>query len=283
MKSLLKLYLKERELFRDEVRIAGLYGCIASCWGSGRVIHVSAQPEEVAEYMRSYPEISCELVFSNSLVNESLCHESNGNRLMKAFSENNVDVIINSPILEKYLRDSYGHEFGLISSITKVSSKSDTISELTEVRSDGNFRYKRVIVNGNFTKDFDFLSNIPNPRRCEILVNDVCTVVCPLRKEHFLIYDKAALGEPIVTNLCNADNGDIVASPLYKMMSFSQFVKIEELNRYTSRDICHFKIQGRTDYDSNYIETLVYYLIKLKHQAEVRQRLMLSTIYNYPI
>lgn len=279
LKALLSLYVNERNKFRDPVVIAAFYGCNNSCWGSGRIVKKFTDEPIVAEYMKQFPEISCELVFTNALIQKET-DEFAGNFILESFRDNNCDCIVNSETLASYISEKYG--FPLISSITKVLSKEETIAELN-LKEDDKYKYKRVIINGNFTKDFNFLKSLPRKEDCEILVNDVCTVVCPLRKEHFNVYDKAALGEKIETNICNADNGNVVASPLYRMMTYPLFVKVEQIKDYLSIGINHFKIQGRTNYDLDYIETLVYYLIKPEYQMEIRERLSLQIFHDYKI
>lgn len=277
IKALLAIYSKERNKFRDNVVIAAFYGCNNTCWGSGRIIKQFTKESTVAEYMKQFPEISCELVFTNALIQKEV-DDPAGNFLLESFKGNNCDCIVNSGILERYISEKYGNP--LISSITKVLSKEETIAELC-LKSEDGYKYKRVIINGNFTKSFDFLKTLPRKEDCEILVNDVCTVVCSFRKKHYNIYDRAALGEKIKTNICNANNGDIVTAPLYKMMTYPLFVKVEQIKDYLAIGINHFKIQGRTNYDVDYIETLVYYLIKPEYQMEIRERLLLQFFHNY--
>lgn len=279
LKALLSLYVNERNKFRDPVVIAAFYGCNNSCWGSGRIIKKFTDESVVAEYMKQFPEISCELVFSNALIQNEI-NDHAGNFLLESFKENNCDCIVNSETLGCYVKEKYGNP--LISSITKILSKDETIAELNLKRG-GEYKYKRVIINGNFTKDFDFLKSLPRKEACEILVNDVCTVVCPNRWEHHNIFDRVALGEKIETNQCHANNGDIVAAPLYKMMTYPLFVKVEQIKEYLEIGINHFKIQGRTNYDSDYIETLVYFLIKPEYQMEIRERLTLQIFHAYKI
>lgn len=266
--ALLDIYQHERSKFKSYVEIAGIYGCNKSKWGSGRIIRGEiANPIEVYNFMSNFENINCELVFTNSLLKEEHLCDINGNMLLEIFTKN-TDVIINSQLLEKYINEKYPN-INFISSITKCFNREETI---TALKSD---KYKRVIINGNFTKDFDFLFSLPNKNKCEILVNDVCTVKCGKRKEHFEIYDRVNLGEDIITNVCDADNGECVARPLYGMMKLPLFVKSKEIPFYLKNGIQHFKIQGRTNYDVDYVETLVYYLIKPKYQLEIRERLLL--------
>lgn len=277
IKALLSIYSQEHNKFRDNVVIAAFYGCNNTCWGSGRIVKQFTKESTVAEYMKQFPEISCELVFTNALIQKEV-DDPAGNFLLESFKGNNCDCIVNSEILGRYISEKYGNP--LISSTTKILSKEETIAELS-LKSEDGYIYKRVIINGNFTKSFDFLKTLPRKEDCEILVNDVCTVVCPFRKEHHEVYDKVALGEKIETNICNANNGDVVAAPLYKMMTYPLFVKVEQIKDYLAIGINHFKIQGRTNYDVDYIETLVYYLIKPEYQMEIRERLFLQFFHNY--
>lgn len=268
--TLINIYAKERFKFLPYVEITGIYGCNKSKWGGGRVIRNDvSNPFEVANSMSKYPNIFSELVFTNSLLAEEHLCDTDGNTLLEAFiNTTNTDVIINSNLLEEYIKNKYP-DVSFISSITKCLTKEETIKAINSNK------YKRVIIDGNLTKDFDFLFSLPNKQKCEILVNDVCTLVCRKRKEHFEIYDRASLGEDIETNVCDAYNGECVARPLYGMMKFPLFVKSEEILMYVENGIQHFKIQGRTNYDLDYVETLVYYLVKPEYQLEIRERLLL--------
>lgn len=268
--ELLNIYSNERYKFLPYAEIYGIYGCNKSKWGSGRVIRNDvSNPFEVSNFMSKYPNICSELVFTNSLLTEQHLCDTDGNTLLEAFiNRTNTDVIINSHLLERYIKDKYPN-VSFISSITKCLTKEETIKALNSNE------YKRIIIDGNFIKDFDFLFSLPNKQKCEILVNDVCTLICGKRKEHFEIYDRASLGEDIETNVCDAYNGECVARPLYGMMKFPLFVKSEEIPIYVENGIQHFKIQGRTNYDLDYVETLVYYLVKPEYQLEMRERLLL--------
>lgn len=269
--TLLDIYQNERFKFIPYVEISGVYGCNKSKWGSGRVIrNETSNPIQVANFMSKFANICSELVFTNSLLKQEHLSDADGNTLLETFVKNtNTDIIVNSYILEEYIKRKFPN-VNLISSITRCLNKEDTIKAIISNK------YKRVIIDGNLTKDFDFLFSLPNKDKCEILVNDVCTIVCGKRKEHFEIYDRASLGENIETNVCDAYNGECVARPLYGMMKFPLFVKSEEIPMYVKNGIQHFKIQGRTNYDLDYVETLVYYLVKPKYQLEIRERLLLT-------
>ena len=273
--ELLKLFL---QIFKDEnykfysyVNIGSLFGCVNCKWNGGRLIsdYYNIDVNKVADYMKAtHPDIQCRLTFTNMLVDNEMLNDKTGNELLKLFHFGNNGIIIYSDILEKYIRTNYPN-YEIISSVTKCLSKDETYSEL-------NKDYYMVVVNTNFTKDYEFIKSLPNKNKIELIVNDVCGICCSYRKEHYLEYSKCQLSQKHPYR-CIHNNGP---SPFFDVMNKPLFVSNEDIiNKYYPLGICNYKIQGRTNYDVDYVETLTYYLVKPEFQLEIRERLLLKEMY----
>lgn len=268
---LLEIYKTENYKFYDYANIASLFGSTKCNWNGGRVINDfwDTDIDNVSEYMKTeHPDISCRLTFTNMLIEHRSLDDVIGNRLLNAFNFSRNGVIVYSSILEDYIRTNFPN-YNIISSVTKGLSEKETVSEL-------NKDYYMVVINTNLMGNFEFVKSLPNKDKVELIVNDICGIYCPKRKEHYLEYSKCQLSNSHPHH-CTCDDGP---GPLFEQMKKPLFISNEDiLNKYSPLGICNYKIQGRTDYDYDFVETLAYYLIKPEYQIEVRGRLMLHDKY----
>ena len=274
--ELLKLFL---QIFKDEnykfypyVRIGSLFGCINCKWNGGRLIsdYYDIDTAEVAEFMKiHYPDIQCRLTFTNMLINNQSLYDEVGNRLLKEFNFGHNAVIIYSDLLENYIRTNYPN-YAIVSSVTKCLSQEETCSELT--KND----YHMVVINSNYVQDYEFIKSLPNKDKIELMINDACGIYCSNRKEHYLEYSRCQLSHKHPYH-CIHENGP---SPFFDLKKKPLFISNEDItNKYYPLGIYNYKIQGRTNFHIDYVETLMYYLVKPEFQLEIRERLLLKEMY----
>lgn len=271
LKILLAIYKNENYKFYDYANITSLFGSVKCNWNGGRVINDfwNTDMDKIANYMKTiYPDIQCRLTLTNMLINTESLHDIVGNKLLKCFYFGNNGIILYSSILEDYVRSNFPN-YNIISSVTKGLSEKETISEL-------NKDYHMVVINTNIMGNDEFVRSLPNKNKAELIVNDICGIYCPKRKEHYLEYSKCQIDNTHAHH-CTCDDGP---GPFFEQMKKPLFISNEDiLNKYYPLGICNYKIQGRTDYDYDFVETLVYYLIQPEYQIEVRGRLMLKDKY----
>jgi hypothetical protein len=127
--------------------------------------------------MKEY-HIPCRLTSANYQLEAKHLWDIYCNYLLDLFYWEGNSIIVNSPILEEYIRKKYP-KYKIISSTTKCLNEKD--SALNELK----YEYEMVVLDYNFNKDFEFLNNIQNKEKCELLINPVCMPKCPRRKEHY--------------------------------------------------------------------------------------------------
>lgn len=264
-KSVLRLYTEEREKFNDWMEIGSIFGAPrAASWGGGRIPKSSEDSdEEVARFMKEY-HIPCRLTFSNNQLEAKHLWDIYCNYLLDLFYWEGNSIIINSPILEEYIRKKYP-KYKIISSTTKCLNEKD--SALNELK----YEYEMVVLDYNFNKDFEFLNNIQNKEKCELLINPVCMPKCPRRKEHYTFMSKAFLHE-----LGEYQNFECPyqTAKFFQAQKNPLFISVEDIqNIYIPMGFKHFKIEGRTTGWDDLIEILLYYLVKPEYQLEIREKL----------
>ena len=258
-----EIFKNEQEKFRD-FEIGAIYGAPqGTIWNGGRIKGVTyINNIEICEWCNQN-NISCALTFTNQLIKEEHLDSIFSNKIAKLFENENNAIIINSQLLEDYLREKYP-KYNFVSSTTKC------ITDFEELKKELKKDYKRVVLDYNFNKQFDILEQIEEKEKCEILINAVCIPNCQQRKKHYDIISKGALNEPIdeiITCEC-------MFNPFYKALTNKNSLTIDEIyNTYFSLGFEHFKIEGRTAYYQDLIEILVYYMVKPEFQMEIRQRL----------
>lgn len=264
-KNLLYLYRNEREKFNDWMEIGSIYGAprIAS-WGGGRIPNTSEDTDAgVIKYMKEF-QIPCRLTFSNNQIEEKHLNDIYCNYLLDAFYWEGNSIIVNSPILEKYIREKYP-KYKIISSTTKcLNGKDSALNEL-------NNNYEMVVLDYNFNKDFDFIKSIPNKDKVELLINPVCAPGCTRRKEHYIYISKLLLHtlENDYEFECPYE-----ATKFYQAQKNPLFISVDDIkNIYIPMGFKNFKIEGRTTGWDDLIEILLYYLIKPEYQLEIREKL----------
>lgn len=268
LKRFMEIYKVDRNKFYDYISISSFFGSVKCNWNGGRIIndYWDRNPEMIAKYMReNYPEIECRLTFTNTFIEESDLEDEVGNKLLELFNYGHNGVIVYSEILEEYIRKHYP-KYRIISSITKSLNKENTVKELHK-------DYSLVVLNTNYILDKEFVSTLPNKQKIEILVNDACSKICPKRLEHYLSYSRDQKNNSH-TRFCNCES----SGPLYELKDKELFISNEKILDYVNMGITNFKIQGRTNYDYDLLETLVYYLVKPEYALEIREKFMLNLI-----
>lgn len=275
--SLLK---KKPEFFREGVEIASFFGEFpTSLWNGGRE---SGNDQCDAGYIRQVIRhineqgIPVRYTYTNMTLNEHDCEDAYCNFCMREADNGMNEVMIYSPILEKYIRENYPG-FKLNSSTCKELRDIDAVN--AELKKD----YYLVVLDYNFNNRFDLLEKIEDKERCELLVNAVCTPDCPRRGKH---YETIAKNQRIrVKNAKLPPDKQIPTESwyceyarfnnCYTTREYSTVIKPEDIwEKYIPMGFCNFKIEGRTMDLFSLVETYCYYMVKPEHQGEARIMLL---------
>lgn len=174
----LSMLKQKPEWFREGVQIASFFGEFpTSLWNGGRP---SNYDQCDAAFIRNVVKsinaqgVPVRYTYTNMLLTEEDLKDPYCNFCMQAADNGMNEVMIFSPILEKYIREKYP-------SYKLNSSTCKEIRDISQVNEELKKDYYLVVLDYNFNNNFEELAKIEDKARCEILVNTLCTPNCPRR------------------------------------------------------------------------------------------------------
>lgn len=253
-----------REIFNENIEIGSVYGTFPSAiWNGGRVmangVYLMQEIEAAVDYYKHY-NIPLRFTWTNSALEEKHLYDTYCNLITSLADNGRNEILTNSEILEKYLRDKYPN-YKYISSTTKV------IKDIDKVNLELDKDYFLVVLDYSINNKWDLLKQIKKPEKCEILVNAVCPQTCPVRAQHYLQISKDQL------NFSKENSFDCPYAPLQmdlkEIYHKTDFVSYESIiNDYVPMGFKNFKIEGRTVADYIVIDYYAHYLIKPEYQEK---------------
>jgi len=260
--TLVGLYLNNRHFFMDNLEIGSIYGSPGCCiWNGGRMLTTPTYKKELVQIMEGMREanIPVRFTFTNCLLEEKHVYDAYANFVTSLYHNGHNEILCNSPILEKYLRENYP-KYKFISSTTKRILDPELLNK--ELEKD----YKLVVLDYDLNKNKKLLKKIRYKKKIELLCNAVCMPNCPRRAEHYINISKAQLElDPDGVMPCEHSG-----CPFYKVKLKEHFLGRQEINQYLQQGFCNFKLEGRSNHVLDLVEILLYYLIKDEYQDEVR-------------
>lgn len=267
---------KKPEYFRENVKIASFFGEFpTSLWNGGRPSNYDqCDADYIKNVIKSVNDlgVAVRYTYTNMLINEDDCLDPYCNFCMQAGDNGMNEVMIFSPVLEKYIRENYP-------SYKLNSSTCKEIRDINLVNEELKKPYYLVVLDYNFNGEFDQLEKIEDKGRCEILVNTLCIPNCPRRGDH---YKNIAENQRIILKNRNIPKDkQIPLKPWYcEYGQFNSLDTIRDYKTYISPEVLfdkyvpmgfhHFKIEGRTASIFSMVETYVHYLVKPEWQVEAR-------------
>ncbi len=283
---ILNLLKTKPDWFREGVRIASFFGEFpTSLWNGGRP---SNYDQCDASFIQNVIKninaqgVSVRYTYTNMLLSEQDLQDPYCNFCMKAADNGMNEVMIFSPILEKYIRENYPG-YKLNSSTCKEIRDIDKVNE--ELKKD----YYLVVLDYNFNNKFDELQKIEDKARCEILVNTLCRPECPRRGDH---YKNIAKNQRIMLkNRKHPKDKQIPLEPWYceygeyncihTIREYSTYISPEAIwEKYVPMGFNQFKIEGRTANLFSLVETYCHYLIRPENQGQARILLLNNLVAN---
>ena len=271
--SLLKQY---PQYFREGVEIASCFGVFPfALWNGGRD---TGTDQCDAGFVKNVVKninaqgIAVRYTFTNPLLTEADLKDPYCNFLLKTADNGMNEIIIFSPLLEKYIRKNY----------PSYKFTSTTCKEIRDVKAlnDELARdYHYVVLDYNLNNRFELLEGIEHKEKLEILVNALCTPNCPRRGEHYrqiaenerIRYENRKLPKekqrPIIPWTCEYGDKNCV----YTIQDYPTVVHPDDIwEKYIPMGINNFKIEGRTANLFSLVETYCYYMIKPEYAGQVR-------------
>lgn len=270
--NFLKLYDTEKEKFNEWAQIGSIYGApYGTIWNGGRAkVFFSPADSDVVAFCKDY-DLSCRFTFTNPFITEKHLNDTFCNTLLEKFNYegHKNTIIVNSPILEQYLREKYPN-YKLISSTTKC------ITDDKEAKDEVNKDYVMTVLDYNYNKNMEFLNSIEHKEKVELLINPVCQPNCPRRKRHYDYVARISLHQ---------DDGrefecEHQMALFYQAQKSPLFISVDDIqNIYAPMGFQNFKIEGRTTTEDDLIEILTYYMVKPEYQLEIRQKLLHAILF----
>ena len=271
------------QYFREGVEIASIYGTFPqSLWNGGRTVPGMCDTKFAGIVIRTLNKhgIPLRFTFTNPMLEEKHLSDKFCNEIMKLADNGMNEVIVNSPLLEDYIRKTYPN-YKLTSSTCKRITEPDKLLE--EMKKD----YSIVVLDYDFNNRFDILETLPDKERMEILVNACCDPACQKRTEHYRIlglqqiavcehmtkktskkFDFKDYGVPDLQCKC-ADRG------IFDIKNLRTHITPDDIwEKYVPMGFSQFKIEGRTTTRLNLMETYLYYMAKPEFRDEARCMLL---------
>ena len=261
-------------LLKDNVIIDSVFGSPTCIWNGGRtLVDVYYNKQKLHFIHDAYADlgIKVRLIFTNPLLNEYDLYDRYSNLVMSIFHDLAPEVVVNSKLLETYLRAEYPKAC-FVSSTTKRLRSSE--AQLKEIHGD----YKYVCLDYDYNHNEDFLSSIDTKDRgrIEILVNSICPKNCNVRVLHQNFSAERQL-EFDIDDICDETEPFIKECPFMRRsievppeehgytrtyLAETNYIFPQDLDKYLAKGYSHFKIQGRELPVSLLLAEFLPYLIK---------------------
>lgn len=260
LKELLKTH---GDMFRENIRIGAVYGAFpGSLWNGGRVEHGFTLQEKMKFILNQFNNdgIPLRFTFTNSLITEEHLEDTFCNLCLKLADNGLNEVLVNSPILEEYIRANYPN-YRIISSTTKE------IKNIAETEAEAAKEYYMVVLDKSYNNT-EKMEVLKDKSRYEVLLDSYCQDDCPKSTMHYRAVSKAQLEfTELPFPKCDAINRGF-----YDIMDQNKtFITVEDLyGKYYEMGYRNFKLDGRAFHYLNQLESYIYYMVKPEYQTRVR-------------
>ena len=271
------------QYFRD-FEIASFYGAFPqSIWNGGRTQEGLCDKKFVKMVLKAFNDrgIPVRFTFTNPALEKKHLNDKFCNMVMSLANNGLNEAIVVSPILEDYIRKNYP-DFKLTSSTCKRLDDGERLAQ--ELEKD----YSIVVVDYDLNNKFDILEKLPHKEKCEFLVNSNCRPACPNRKQHYYNVGVQQINyanhmrkypdqpyDPIIVGDGANQNCPFFTRNLFEIRDLSTNIKPADIwDKYIPMGFNQFKIEGRTAWLFNLIETYIYYLAKPEYADIARYTLI---------
>ena len=256
------------EKFYDGYKVGSVYGTFpGAIWNGGRAVFGITSKRDIESILKIYNSkgVPVRFTWTNSLIEEKHLQDTYCNLIMKLADNGLNQVLVNTEVLENYVRKEYP-DFKLISSTTKRIVDVQSLKE--ELEKD----YYLVVLDYDLNHNTEVLESIkPYADRVEILVNEVCYPGCPKRKEHYLQQSQMQLEYDIHTAFPCPNR--TTERKFSECMDRPAFISREQIAEYVDKGFVNFKIVGRGMPLEYVKESYLYFLVKEEHREFIKTRI----------
>lgn len=262
--------------FMSNIKIPALYGSFNNMiWNGGRIrLGKQASLQEMKDAIKNYNDsgVAVRYTYTNSAIQEKHLQDTLCNLSMELANNGKNEVLVNSSILETYLRKTYPN-FKYILSTTTCERDVGKINEATK-------KYDLVVIDYRDNKNESFLKKIEDKNKIEILIDEKCPSKCPNRK---LDYQEASekncflnINEEEKNFFCMRSKADVVG--FYEGLRFNPDTNLtfnDIYGKYYDMGFRHFKFLGRNEADLlTAFESYIYYMTVPECRDATRYELM---------
>lgn len=218
-------------------------------WNGGRVCNPKdfVSLAEWIKIIERYNEqnIGFNFSFSNVLLTEEDLSDEYCNLMLQVGNNKKINgVILTSDLLAEYIRNNYPN-LKIIYSVCNGLNNLEDYNKATN-----NNLYDIVVLHPDFNHDFNFLSNLENKNKIEIMVNDNCAYGCPYRAEHYKWLSQCAKQQATNPIIHYENELDRDIKPCYAVLNGyikdgRNRVSFYDLDNYINMGFQRFKLIGR--------------------------------------
>lgn len=261
-------------IMKDNVIIDSVFGSPTCIWNGGRTIpDVYYNKQQLQTIHDTYADLGVKVrfIFTNPLLNEHDLHDRYCNLLMSIFQDLTPEVVVNSQLLEDYIRDKYPLVTFISSTTKRLRTKEKQLREFDR-------DYKYICLDYDYNYNYDFINSIPeiDRKRVEILVNSICPKGCKVRVQHQEFSASRQL-EFDNDDECDDSESFYQSCPFMKrnrelpiakqgytkdFLRGTNYILPQDIDKYLEMGINHFKIQGRELEPHQIFAEFFPYLIK---------------------
>ena len=252
--KLLEMIRNEPQMFYEDFKIGAVFGNFPNCiwnggsFSSGRHVDVT-EMQFISEQFNSYG-VPLRLTMTNQVIEETDVYDRYSNYIMKNLNNGFNQVLISNSTLESYIRKTYS-QYPVVRSILAAE----------DVYYDDSDKYIMSVLRKHKNNDLEFLSNIVNKEKIELLVNETCAENCPRAYTHYLDFSKKQ------RYLDNTDEDILIECTVNRKYERRRFYssdlcitreKIKEV--YEPLGFKHFKISGRESHGGIILDYAHYFV-----------------------
>ena len=214
------------------------------------------------------------------MLTEEHLHDPFCNMVMRLADNGLNEAIVNSPLLEDYIRRTYPNYKLTSSTCKRITDPNMTAKELEK-------DYHIVVLDYDLNNNWEVLEKLPHKEKIEILANACCDPHCKLRAEHYKLIGEQMIAynkhlkehpnKPFDMNDYSARNvGTVIKCgcrerTLFETQKLSTHVSPDDIwNKYVPMGFEQFKLEGRTASYMYLVECYMYYMVKPEFRDEAR-------------
>lgn len=249
--------------FMDNIKLPAFYGSFNNMiWNGGRIrLGKMFSREEIKETIKNLNDagVAVRYTYTNSAIQEKHLYDTYCNATMELANNGKNEVLVNSPILENYLRKNYPN-FKYILSTTTCERDVDKINEATE-------KYDLVVIDYRDNQNQEFLEKIKHKEKIEILIDEKCPSGCQNRKRDYELASMRNCFMEVPKEkdfVCPRRKAIKEVTEFYRGLQYNRDTNLsfnDVYGKYYDMGFRNFKFLGRNEQDLlSTFESYIYYM-----------------------